>query len=71
VFYLLLLRLLDPIIANLENRHIFFVGRGDPKPIGYKWYLDAPLGILIVVLPLWNCMFLMNYFRFGVYGIVN
>lgn len=71
VFYLLLLRLLDPIIVGLENRHIFFMGRGDPKPTGYKWYLDAPLGILIVVLPIWNCMFLMNYFRFGVYGFVH
>lgn len=69
VFYLLLLRLLDSIISSLEGRHIFFISHGDPKPIGYKWYLDAPLGFLIVTIPFLNSMFLIEIFH--VHGTVN
>jgi len=71
VLYLLLLRLSDPIIVSVASRHIYIVGRGDPKPTDYKWYLDAPLSLLIVMLPLCNSMLLSNYFRFGVYGFVH
>jgi hypothetical protein len=67
--YLILLRVLDPIIVKLAGRHIYFVGRGDARPRDYNWFLDAPICILITLLPMINSMFLVNYFKFGHYGI--
>ena len=65
--FLLLLRLLDPIVVKLTRRHLYFVGKGDSYPKDYRWYLDAPIAVLLGTIPLCTCGYLMNFFRFGTF----
>ena len=62
--FLLLLRLFDPVVMKFTGRHVYFIGKGDSHPTDYKWYLDAPIAILLGTLPLGTCGYLMNFFRF-------
>ena len=65
LLFLIIFWILNQVTKILLKRDVIILTRGDSIPQNYNWFVDTPITILILILPLCTCGYLMNLFHFG------
>lgn len=64
LLFLLILPIINFTVRLFTDRNLIITTRWDEKPYGYKWHIDIPASLILIIVPLVSCGHIINKFKF-------